>query len=133
MSKGPSWKGPLIMAILLAVGGGTAYWLEFTRKPVVEEKEEMGKRVFRIKDTPISTVQIVDGEKHFAFRCTDSETKLCKAGDNSKWEITEPAKFKADDTNVNSLLSAIETLDGGEALDLSSESPEKRASLLKEY
>jgi len=58
---------------------------------------------------------------------------MCKPGDNSKWELVEPLKLKADDSNANSLVSALNTLNATETFDLKQETPEKKAALLKEY
>lgn len=122
-----------LAATLFALGTG-AYWLEFKHKPQTETAEERTKKPFELKDTPVREVTLNDGAGHsFSVRCTDSTGKLCKPGDNSKWELTQPSKLKADDGNSNALLSSLNNLSVTETIDLKDETPEKRTALLKEY
>lgn len=133
MSTQVNWKKPLMLAAFLFVLASVAYWLEFSHKPKQEEKSEAAKKLFNVKGEQIASIQIVDGKKKYAFQCLDVATKLCKAGDNSKWEIAEPVKMKADDANLNSLVSSISNLTSSETISLKEETPEKRVRLLKEY
>jgi hypothetical protein len=132
----PSWKKQLILASVLFVAGSAAYWLEFSHRPKNEEKEEASKKLFNVKDQPVERMMVHDGARVFALKCVSAGEGLCKPGDNSRWELTEPAQAKglrADDSNANALLSAVNNLNSTEIIDLKEESPEKRASLLKEY
>lgn len=128
-----NWMRQLALAVTLFVLGSFAYWLEFKKKPQKETQEEQSKKVFALKDTPVHSVLLASDSKTVEFACSDVTAKLCKPGDNSKWEITSPMKVKGDDTNVNSLLSALNQLQATEIIDLQEETPEKRAALLKEY
>ena len=128
-----NWNKQLVLATTLFVLGSVVYWNEFKRRPQKEEQTEQGKKALSLKDTPIETLRIVGGGKAFLFKCADLGAKLCKPGDNSKWELEEPSKLKADDSNVGSLLSTLNNLNFTESISLTDETPEKRAALLKEY
>jgi hypothetical protein len=129
-----NWTKQAMLAGGLLALGSAAYWLEYKHKPEKESKEEQTKKVFDIKDKAVTEIRIHDGAGHlFAVRCSDDASKLCKPGDNSKWELTTPLKIKADDANANALLSTLNNLSVNESIDLKEESPEKRATLLKEY
>ncbi len=131
-----NWSKQLGLAVALFALGSAAYWLEYKHKPQTEEKEAQSKKLFTLKDSPVRSVRIAsggDGAKTFQIHCLDFDTKLCKPGDNSKWELLEPLKLKADDSNSNSLLSTLNNASVTETIDLKDETPEKRAALLKEY
>jgi len=131
--KKVNWKVPFLLALSLFVLGSFAYWMEFQQKPKREEKEEQAKKLFLLKDTQVQSVNIVTGKKAYLLKCLDLEAKLCKPGDNSKWEVAEPVKLRADDSNVNSLLSTLNNINASDTIGLKEESPEKRAALLKDY
>lgn len=133
MAQQVSWSRNLILAIALCVLGGFAYWLEVKHKPEQNLAEEGAKKVFSLKDTQIETIRLSDGNKTFEWQCQDLQAKTCKPGDNSKWKLVEPLQVRADDSNVNSLVSAVSGLAPTETIDLKDETPEKRAALLKEY
>ncbi len=129
-----SWSRQLGLAAALVVMGSIAAWLEYKHKPAQEAKEEQSKKIFSLKDVQVQGVTLKDGSGHvFEIRCSDTTSKLCKPGDNSKWELAQPSKLKADDSNGNSLISALNNLSVAESIDLKEETPEKRAMLLKEY
>lgn len=129
----PKWNRQLGLAAALFALGSFAYWMEYSRKPKKEEAEELSKKVFQLKDVSVQTIQVSDGKQSFELICSDFARKLCKSGDSSKWQLNLPIKSKADDANVNSLISTLNHLNSSETIDLSSETPEKRAALLKEY
>lgn len=133
MSTKVNWTRPATLAMTLVALGGAAAWLEYKYKPQKEAKEEASKKVFPLKDMQTSEVRLVDGSKAFAFKCVDLDKKLCKPGDNSKWEMTAPGSHKADAGNVNALLSSMNNLATKETIDLTEEPAEKRSTLLKEY
>src|SRR4051812_24537834 len=100
-----NWKRPLILAVVLAVGGLFVYWYENNHRIAKEDATEQSKKLFALKDKTIDSVSITDGTRPFSFRCLDAQSKLCKPGDQSKWELTEPAHQPADMTHVNALVS----------------------------
>jgi hypothetical protein len=128
-----NWNRQLGLALALFTLGTLAYWLEYKHKPDKENLEEQGKKIFQIKDQPVESISITDGKKKLALSCSDLGKNLCKPGENSKWEITEPTKMKADSSNVNALLSTLNTLSPNETIELKDEKAEKKAALLKEY
>jgi hypothetical protein len=128
-----NWKLPLILAVVLVGLGTFAVWNEYTRRPKVEAEEEQTKKPFNLKDVAVSEVRLDDQTHHFALSCADMANKLCRPSDNSKWDLTEPLKSRADDNNANSLLTTLNGLSSTESIDLSTETPEKRTALLKEY
>lgn len=129
-----NWTKQAILAGALLALGTTAYWLEYKHKPEKESKEEQNKKLFNLKDTQVKEVVIHDGGGHvFDIHCSDATSTLCKPGENSKWELSEPLKLKADDSNANALVSSLNNLAASETIDLKDETSEKRASLLKEY
>jgi hypothetical protein len=128
-----SWTRNLFLAIALCVLGALAYWMEYKHKPEKEATEESTKKVFALKDAQIESISLSDGTRTFRWECQDLQAKTCKPGDNSKWKLTEPLQVRADDSNMNSLVSALNNLSPSETIDLKDETPEKRAALLKEY
>jgi hypothetical protein len=130
----PNWKTPLILAVVLAVGGPALYWYEYTQKPKNEEQEEKSKRLFRVNELAVTKLALRAGPTaSYVFECADLAQKLCKPGDNSKWEITAPSRLKGDDSSVNGLLSALNNLTPIETIELKDETEEKRKALLAEY
>jgi hypothetical protein len=128
-----NWTRQLGLAVVLIILGGVAYWVEFKQKPKEEAAEEQSKRIVTLKDVQIQSIRLEDQTRGFEFNCVDYEQKLCKPGDNSKWQMSEPRKIKADDSNVNALVSAVNNLAVTDSVNLAEESPEKRAALLKDY
>ena len=128
-----SWRRNLALAFALLALGSATYWHEFTLKPKQEAAEERGKKIFDLKDHPVESIRFVSKERTFAFKCLDIVSKLCKPGDNSRWLVTEPSEFKADDSNVNALVAALNNLVPSDTIDLKDETPKKRENLIKEY
>lgn len=129
----PNWKNQALMAASLFVLGSFAYWMEYKHKPAKEASEEQTKKLFVLKDKALTSIRVTEGTKVVDLHCLDGAAKLCKPGDNSKWELLEPRKLKADDSNANALVSALNNLTASESIDLKEESSEKRKNLLKEY
>jgi hypothetical protein len=128
-----NWRRPAALAAGLFILGSFAVWLEYGHKPKKEAQEEQSKRFMNLKDVSIATFTIHGNGMTYSFKCADPEGKLCKPGDAAKWDLTTPMKVRADDSNVNILVSAISNLNYNDTIDLSSDTPEKRAALLKEY
>jgi len=128
-----SWNRQLGLALTLFTMGTLTYWLEYKHKPNREAADEQAKKLFALKESPVKTISITDAGKTLTLSCSDFAAKLCKPADNSKWEISAPAKLKADDANVNSLVSSLNNLSSNDVIDLKDESQEKKSSLLKEY
>jgi hypothetical protein len=148
-SKGPGYTKQLALAVLLFAFGSFAYWLEFSKKPKEEAAKADEKKIFAIKNAQIQRLEI-EGAKRadpaakdpkkeapylldVALECRSLAAKLCKPEDASRWELVEPLKARADDPTVNGLLKNYGNLTTSESIDLSTDTPEKRASLLTDY
>jgi hypothetical protein len=128
-----SWSKQLGLAVVLVALGYFAYWAEYKHKPQKEEAEAATKKLVQLKDVSVQSLRVVNGDEVFELVCNDFEQKLCKPGDNSKWQLTEPRALRADDSNVNAILSAINNVAVSDTIDLSTETAEKKAQLLKDY
>ena len=132
-----SWYRQLGLALLLFGLGSGAIWLEYKHKPAQEALEEQGKKIFQLsdhnKEDLIQSIALISPQKRVILNCAEGASRTCKPGDNSKWEILDPLKAKADDSNVNSLVSSLNNLKSTESINLKEETPEKKAALLKEY
>lgn len=133
MSRSPNWKIPFALSILLLGVGTLAYWYEFSAKPKKETEETQSKRLFKINDGEVTSIVIRDLGTRYVFKCLDAAEKRCKPSDNSKWEIAEPVKLRADDANISSLVSTLNNMEPTETIDLKEEEPKKRLALLEEY
>jgi hypothetical protein len=142
-TKTPSITKPLVLAVVLVVLGGLTYWLEYGKKPKEAQLEAEAKRVFLLKNGAVSRLEIAgasikpenSGRAPLAITltCESLAEKLCKSDDASKWQMAAPLKTKADDATVNSVLKNFGNLVSNDSIDLTVETPEKRAQLLKDY
>ena len=129
-----SWNRQAILAATLFVFGGGAIYLEYKYKPQREKMDEESKHVFHLKDKQVHSIRFSSAKQApIQIKCSDLALQLCKPGDQSKWELSEPLQIKADDSNSNALVSTLNHLNSSETIDLKDETPEKRHSLLKEY
>jgi len=128
-----SFRTPLILSAILLVLGMTAYWLEFKKRPEDEKRDRAAKHLLAVDDQTLRSIRLKQGTQTIQIVCLNVAEKLCKPGDLSQWELAEPLKTKADDSNVNSLLSTLSGWDPTDTIDLSQDAPEKRLSLLDEY
>lgn len=149
MSKNlPSYGKQLILAAILFSFGSGAYWLVYSKKPKEEAQKVDAKKVFVLTDQKVKTFEIsgmpslpknsaaptaAPAPLAVVLSCLSLGEGLCKSEDNSKWELLAPLKTKAEDTTISSLLKNLANLASSDVIDLSTESPEKRQSLLKDY
>lgn len=134
---------PLGLAVVLVVLAATTYWLQYSKKPKDEAAEADAKKVLRLKDSTVARLELRGSSQKpenakklplsVSLACESLAEHLCKPDDASKWRMDEPLKTKADDATVNSLLKNFGNLVSTDAIDLGSETPEKRAQLLKDY
>lgn len=134
---------PLVLAVALFAIGGLAYWLEYGRKPKEQQAEADAKKIFVVGKGPVALLEFRGASTKpdlatkaplaVSLVCESLKDKLCRPDDASKWRMNEPLKTKADDATVNSLFKNIANLVSNEAIDLSAETPEKRALLVKDY
>jgi len=132
------WRLPLLLATLLFVLSSAAFWFEFRRKPDSERASENSKKVFdlsqpgsasrvRLKQLEPSSQATVE------LSCLDASPELCRAGSNARWEMTEPAQLKADDSNVQSFVSTLNHLVPKDTFSIQDEPSEQRPALLRQY
>jgi len=149
MSSKPNWGRPLALAAVLVVLGSLSYWLVYNHKPKEEEQEERNKKISQLtstkdetpidgfgasKETQIQTITLDNGAgTRLSVSCLDAALKVCKPGSSPKWEMSEPLKVKADDSNINSFVSTINNLNASDTISLKDETAEKKVALLKEY
>ncbi|MGE0616192.1 MAG: DUF4340 domain-containing protein [Bacteriovoracia bacterium] len=138
MPKKMNWTGQLIGAAVLLVGGGAIYWYEYNYLPkqesAKEEVETGGKKLIDLKGVTLKNVRLTDGSKVVNFACLPGED--CKVGETNNWEVTSSLndrKFRADRTSISSMLSVLNNTTASETIDLSTDTPETQARLLKEY
>ncbi len=129
----PNWKKPLLLATSLVAVSSFAIWLEYKHRPAQEEREADQGKVFDLKGQAVAQVKLRIGKTLQSFQCLDVSAGFCKAGDQSRWELTAPGKLSADDSNVNALLSAVANLSRTETISLVEDKPEKRKALLQDY
>ncbi len=132
-TKSPSWTRPVALAGVLTVLSTAVYWLEFKKKPDTEKQKAQEKKVFLLDENQVAEVTLIQGASLVSLGCLDLAARQCLAGTNSKWEVRSPSKLRADEVNVQSLLSSLNNLLPTDSVDLSSETPEKRTRLLAEY
>ena len=131
--KEVSWSRQALLALSLFLLGTFAFWLEYKHKPAKESAEEQKKRVFSIQDASVKSISLLNGKSRVTLQCMDFDAQLCKPQGTSRWELLSPIQTRADDTNANSLLTAMGRLETSDVIDLKEEPAEKRESLLKEY
>lgn len=128
-----NFRTPLILSAILLALGMTAYWLEFKKRPEDEKRDRSAKHLLAVDGQSLKSIRLKSGQQTLRIDCLNVAEKLCKPGDLSQWELMEPLKTKADDSNVNSLLSTLSGWDPADTIDLSQDKPEKRLTLLDEY
>lgn len=134
--KNNLWKSNLFLAMILLVISSLAIWYQYQQKPKVEKADELSKKIFSMgsaTDSIIDTISIHKGTQSVSLRCMDQELKLCKNGDQSRWNLESPLQQKADDSSVNALVASLSQLSANETIDLSDESSEKRKTLLTQF
>lgn len=127
--KLPGYGKQLILATLLFGFASISYWFVYSKQPKEEAKKSDEKKIFILKDQKIRSLAI----RGVVLNCLSLQEGLCKTEDSSKWELTLPLKTKADDNTINSLLKNFSGISSSETIDLSTETPEKRQILLKDY
>jgi hypothetical protein len=142
-NRTPDFAKPLALAVFLCALGATAYWLQFGEKPREEQAAADAKKVFVLKGLAVSRLEFFGRSPKpelaskpalaVVLNCGSLADKLCKSDDASKWEIAAPLKAKADDAVVNSLFKNFGNLVSSDTIDLKTETPAKRAQILKDY
>lgn len=133
--KQPNWKTPLILSLVLAVGGTLAYWLEYSHKPKKEKSDTALKKPLAIEseDTNVSKITFRGSKRFIEMVCDEMAQKKCSSKISGAWTLNTDPKLKGDSTNIASFLKTLHTMVATETVDLSDETPEKRARIIEEY
>ena len=122
----PNWKAPFVLSALLLVSGSFAYWLQYSHKPKKERADALLKKPIPIaEDRPIRSIRIRDAGTSITLTRSSPDAK--------SWNISEPVNLPADPDHVGDLLSNLNSMSATETVDLSEDTPEKRARLIEEY
>jgi hypothetical protein len=133
--KQPSWKTPIILVATLAAVGGFTYWLQVKHKPKQEQADSLVKKPLGVPttDTQIAAFKIKSVRGLIEGKCDDLAQKKCKVNEESNWTLTYPQTLAADPETIKSFINDAANVLATETIDLSEETPEKRAQLLDEY
>src|SRR5258706_5291385 len=97
----------LIAVVILAALGG-AIWYSQKNPPKPEAVTETKTvKVLSLKEDQIQKVRVVHA---------NGETLELKRGDNGKWQMTEPAPYRVDESNANALVSSLSSLDADQVV-----------------
>ncbi len=97
----------LIAVVILAALGG-AIWYSQKNPPKPEAVTETKTvKVLNLKEDQIQKVRVVHA---------NGETLALQRGDGGKWQMTEPAPYRVDESNANSLVSTLASLDADQVV-----------------
>jgi hypothetical protein len=133
--KQPNWKPALILSTSLFVLGSFVYWLQFSHKPKKDQADQDQKRPlsFQAESEQISGFRMKNASALIEAECRTLAQKTCKVGTTGEWEVTHPEKLKGDAESIRDFLNNLSSMSASEVVDLSEETPEKRAKILEEY
>lgn len=131
MKKKPSspWKTPLVLIGLTTAVTSIFWWIEERHIPKQEEAEQTDKRL--IKAAP-SNVTFFSLEK-IGDQSPLTVERATKGDPSTALEITSPLLDSGDAGHLNTLLESATKIIQDQILDLSQDTPEKRAQLLNDY
>src|SRR3989338_3766630 len=107
----PQWRSTFGLLFAFVILGTGAFWIVTSLKPKQDAKEEASKHVFsELSEQAVKSIEIKNGSSSILLSCL--KDKECKTGKDGDWEVTERvvgkgSTYRADDTNVNALLSAL--------------------------
>lgn len=134
VKKIPNFGKQLVLAAFLFIFASTSYWLVYSQKPKEEAKKSDSKKLFSaLTNEQVRSLEFSSQTLQVALDCLSLKEGLCKIENSSTWELVAPLKAKADDSTVNSLLKNLANLSFSEQIDLSTETPEKRHTLLTDF
>lgn len=133
--KQPNWKPALFLSTSLFVLGSFVYWLQFSHKPKKESAEQDQKRplAFAAETAQVAGFRLKTASSLLEGECRSLAQKNCKVGTTGEWEVTHPEKLKGDAESIRDFLNNLSSMAASEVVDLSEESPEKRARMLEDY
>jgi Domain of unknown function (DUF4340) len=99
-------RNTLIVALILLLLGGYAYFIEYKGTQKKEEKEKQKKTLLEVKKADLSKIEI---------ETADQKIDLLPSGE--AWRITAPISGRADDATVNRFTGAVEKLQYDQVLE----------------
>jgi hypothetical protein len=94
-----SYKTTIVIAILVLLLGGYAYWFEYKGGQKKEEQKEKEKTLFEVKKEDVTRIQI-DG--------LDPKPVILAPSGKDAWSLNQPLQARADQGSVDRILSAFE-------------------------
>ena len=86
--------------LIVALGIGAYIWFYEQKQLSTDEREEKGKLVFSVKADDIDRIELV----------RDKDPVVCVRDKGGDWNLEKPLKYKADKSQVTSMLSRLEGL-----------------------
>ena len=96
-----SFKTTIVIAILLVLLGGYAYWFEYKGGQKKEEQKEKAKTLLEVKKEDVTQIQIEGIENGPAILVPESK---------EAWKLTKPLQTRADQGTVDRILSSFEKI-----------------------
>ena len=125
-----SYRTTLILLIIVLIIG--AYYFFYERgRPSTEELEKKAERIFDFVTDDVTALRITRDATEAAGGA--AEIFLVKTGD--RWHLEKPLSYKASSSEVDQILSQLETLEydrtveGGDPSQLGLENPRLRVTL----
>src|SRR3989304_3623428 len=95
-----SFRTTLIVALILVLLGGYAYFIEFKGSEKKKEQEEKQKTLLEVKKDEVAEIRLDGLEQPVKIVSSSNET----------WQITSPLQARADETAVSRILNQLEKL-----------------------
>ena len=92
-----SFKSTIVVAILLVLLGGYAYWFEYKGGQKREEEKEKEKTLFEVKKEEVTQIQI-DG--------IEAGPVVLVPENKESWKLTKPLQTKADQGTVDRIINS---------------------------
>ena len=105
-------RNTIILLIIAILIGGYLYLYE-RKQLTTEEKKERAGKVFAFKSEDVSRLQIKKGE----------DIILCKKEAKDNWQIEKPLHVRADESEIDKILSKLEFLKKERAINEEKEKP----------
>ncbi|MBI3009250.1 MAG: DUF4340 domain-containing protein [Candidatus Omnitrophica bacterium] len=105
-------RNTIILLIIAILIGGYIYLYE-RKQLTTEEKKERAGKVWTFKSEDVTKLQIKKGE----------ETILCRKESKDYWQIEKPMQMRADESEIDKILSKLEFLKKERAINEDKEKP----------
>ena len=105
-------RNTIILLIIAILIGGYIYLYE-RKQLTTEEKKERAGKVFTFKSEDVTKLEIKKGE----------ETMVCRKESKAHWQIEKPIRVRADESEIDKILSKLEFLKKERAIQEEKEKP----------